>query len=80
MLLQSHTGELVLLPALPKNWPHGAVRGLRARGGFEVDVAWQQGKLKTASLKSLLGNRTVVRYETETRNVTVKAGEVYVWR
>jgi alpha-L-fucosidase 2 len=53
--------EIELLPALPKAWPNGSVRGFRARGGFEVDLAWERGILTRATVRSTLGNRCLIR-------------------
>lgn len=61
MLLQSHAGELHLLPALPSAWKSGEVSGLCARGGFDVDVKWTDGKLQTAKILSRLGGKCVLR-------------------
>jgi len=75
MLLQSHVrtpdGRFVLhlLPALPASWPNGQVRGLGARGGFQVDLGWQNGRLTSATLRSQRGGACQVRYGHQTLDV-----------
>jgi alpha-L-fucosidase 2 len=61
MFLQSQAGEIALLPALPSAWPKGYVKGLRARGGFEVGMEWNGGKLTRATLESMLGTKCRLR-------------------
>ena len=75
MLLQSQGGEIQLLPALPKVWPNGSVKGLRARGGFEVDINWHDGKLAQARIHSLLGQPCKIRLGDKTRDLTIEAGK-----
>ena len=77
MLLQSQNGVIRLIPALPSAWPEGRVIGLRARGGFELDIAWQNSKLTTATLRSELGGPCKIRYLGKVLEINTKAGEIY---
>jgi alpha-L-fucosidase 2 len=75
LLLQSHNGEIELLPALPAAWPTGSVNGLRAQGGFEVDISWKQKRLQSATLRSNLGGKAVVRYGDRQQTIDLHAGK-----
>lgn len=77
MLLQSHADCLDLLPALPATWGEGSVKGLRARGGFVVDVSWSQGKLTEVSVTSLAGENCPLRYGDEQLEFKTSAGKTY---
>jgi alpha-L-fucosidase 2 len=77
MLLQSHNGVIRLLPALPDAWPEGRVTGLRARGDFEVDISWKNGKLATATFKSNQGGPCQLRYGKRLLQLTTQAGKRY---
>jgi alpha-L-fucosidase 2 len=79
MLLQSQNGEIQFLPALPKAWPNGSVKGLRARGGFEVDFAWQDGKLTSATIRSINGKVAHLRYGAVEKNIKLKPDRSFQW-
>ena len=81
MLLQSQVCdtngvyEIELLPALPKTWRNGHVAGLRARGGFEIEIIWENGALKSSKIKSLLGNPFILRLDDKIAKVQTRRGE-----
>jgi alpha-L-fucosidase 2 len=76
MLVQSHAGEVELLPALPQVWPNGRVRGLRARGGIDVtELTWRTGALSRVVLRATLDGPCTVRLGERTVRLTLKAGE-----
>ncbi len=74
ILLQSTPETITLLPALPLQWANGSVKGLRARGGIEVDIDWAEGKVTEARLSSEKGTSATVCYNGKKRKVTIPAG------
>ena len=74
MLLQSHAGEIDLLPALPAAWPTGHINGLQARGGFAVDIAWKDGKLTEARIYAASDGACTIRYGARTVRLRPGAG------
>jgi alpha-L-fucosidase 2 len=80
MLLQSHNGVIRLLPALPSAWSEGCVRGLKARGGFECDIRWSEGKLTEALIRSDKGGSTHVSYGSAKISIDLEAGGAYVYK
>jgi len=75
MLLQSHAGQIELLPALPTEWADGHVRGLRARGDYEVDLVWRSGQLEQATLRSPRGGPCTVRLGQRVATFSLQPGE-----
>lgn len=77
MLLQSHEREIHLLPALPQAWQKGSVKGLCARGGFELDMEWNKGKLTSVAILSKVGQTLSLRYGGRQVSFETEAGECY---
>lgn len=77
MLLQSHTEEIFVLPALPDNWHTGSVKGLRARGGFIFNIEWENGELKNVTILSTLGGNCRLRTHTplQSKNATLQIAQ-----
>ena len=77
MLVQSHAGEIELLPALPKDWLDGSVSGLKCRGGFRVSMEWKSGELTSATIQSAGGSDTNVRYRDRITPIVLKPNETF---
>lgn len=75
MLVQSHAGEVSVLPALPDAWRTGSFKGLRARGGFEIDASWKDGKAAATTVKSFLGNELVLRLPGNPAKATLRVND-----
>ena len=77
MLLQSHTAEIELLPALPTAWPSGKATGLRARGGYTLEIEWSAGRLRRARIQSSLGGAARIRYGGLVHTVNIARGAAF---
>ena len=77
MLLQSHMGFIHILPALPDAWSEGNITGLCAKGGFEVDITWAEGKMQEVTILSKSGERCNLRYGDSTLSFSTKKGRSY---
>ncbi|MBL7187901.1 MAG: glycoside hydrolase family 95 protein [Phycisphaerae bacterium] len=78
MLLQSHAGEIHLLPALPDAWPTGGVKGLCARGGFVVDIEWEDRALSRVNILSKAGSDCRIRYKSKVVDMKTEKGRLHV--
>jgi alpha-L-fucosidase 2 len=79
MLLQSTSDKIYLPPALPDAWKSGSVKGLRARGGFEIDLEWENGQLKSAKITGKPGGETELVYKGKMKKVKAENGGIVNW-
>ena len=79
MLLQSHTGKIEFLPALPSVWENGEVKGLKARGNFEINMKWSDGKLVQAEITGTPGSTGQYIYHDQSDNFEIPASGVIKW-
>ena len=78
MLVQSHTGKVVLLPALPDVWKDGTVKGLQCRGGFILEeLTWKDGKPATVKVRSTVGGKLDISWNGQDQSIDTKAGKTY---
>ena len=75
MLVQSHNGYIELLPVLPGEWPEGKVKGLVARGGYTVDIEWQEGRLLSADITASTDTECRIKYAGIVKILDLKAGK-----
>ena len=75
MLVQSHNDTIVLLPALPDNWSEGAVSGICARGGYEIDMAWKNGVVTSLSITSKKTGTANIRVNGNDMRIKIKQGQ-----
>ena len=75
MLIQSHNNQLEILPALPDAWKSGKVKGLKARGGINVDMEWDNGKLRKSTLYSTIDQTLKIKYKSDVQTIIIKKGQ-----
>ncbi len=75
MLVQSHDGKIRLLPALPDKWANGSVKGICARGGFDLSLEWKDKKLVSASVLAKADGKTILEYKGQKKEVELKKGQ-----
>ena len=79
MLVQSTPDKIYLLPALPDAWKNGSIKGLKARGGFEIDIVWQNGKLVSTKITGKPGGETELIYKGKSKTIKLSKNETIVW-
>lgn len=79
MLIQSHAGEVEVLPALPQAWKTGHINGVMARGGFRLNISWENGGLKNVNVTSLNGNKLILRYRDKVIETSTEEGKEYLF-